>query len=182
MISLADCANYLQHAPNCLAFVAAWQQWRGTELVPRLEDVRPEILGQAINGLSVVELLSPDDAVYRLVGKLHTEVMGRELAGTHISEVTKPDEQKPRMQRLWNIANTPCGMYVQSTVVRDTGVADPLCRIIFPVRPAGPSDPMRLYGAMDRYGHSGSLNEQPVELISVSHEVQYIDIGCGVPD
>ncbi|MBT3535208.1 MAG: PAS domain-containing protein [Rhodospirillaceae bacterium] len=182
MIPLGACAALMKDAPNCQAFIAAWQMWRGTHMVPNLDDVRPEILGNAINGVSVVELLSPNDAVYRLVGNLHTEVMGREMAGTYLSEVTRPEEQKARMTRLWKIANTPCGVFVQLTVVRQSGVSDPVCRVILPVRPSEPTEPMRLYGAMDRHGEAKTIDNVPADLISLAQNVDYIDISHGVPE
>ena len=119
---------------------------------------------------------------YRLTGALQAEVMGRDLKGVSIRDVSHPEERTSRMERLWNLVSQPCGVFVKLTLVRRSGATVPVCRLLLPVSPQDPSEPMKIYGAIDHYGEPRKLDDQPVDLVALADEFDYIDIGCGTPD
>jgi hypothetical protein len=181
MLTLAECEKLLSSAPNCLALIVAWQRWRKNEILPNVGDVRPEELGSALRGISVAEVLSRHDTVFRFVSSLHEEIMGRDLQGVNLRDVSHPKGLASRMERLWNLASQPCGVVVTLNMIRKNYASEATLRLLLPVLPQNPSQPMRLYGALDRIGEHTTMSDDPVSQVAVADDFEYIDIGCGTP-
>ena len=94
MIKLTDCASDLDDAPNCLAFLDAWQQWRKDDPMPSTDRIKPEELGPAMSSLSVLEAHSQDSIKFRLVGALLAEIMGEDFTGRNITSMV-PEDNRP---------------------------------------------------------------------------------------
>jgi hypothetical protein len=181
MVALSECVEHLSDTPNGLALLNAWQVWRGSELLPITDKVQPERLGAAINSVTVIEVHSRDDSTYRLVAQQHSDFTRRDLKGKSVKDITPPADRKNRMERLWSIASTPCGVIVTLTYTRPSGISEKARRFLLPVKPRLADEPMRLYSALDRIGGKGVQDIQPVELVAASDEYSYVDIGYGVP-
>ncbi len=134
-----------------------------------------------MNSITVLEIHSPDLTTFRLVGSLHSEMIQRDLTGTQINQITPSADQKLRNERLWNMASTPCGAVVVLTYARPSGSKLAGRRLALPVKPPNPSEPMRLFCALDRDGESLPNVVEPIDLVAVSDQFDYVDIGSGVP-
>ena len=66
---------------ECRAFANAWQNWRGDNLVPRRASVRIEDISKLLHLVSIVEVISPEIATFRLAGTALCQAMGIELTG-----------------------------------------------------------------------------------------------------
>lgn len=183
MITLEECEKALGDAPHCLAFLRAWLGWRGEAHAPLADAVRPEDLGPALVGLSVLEARAPDDVSYRLVGQSHVEAAGTELKGMSFTDLAPPEERQTRIERARNCLAYPCGALSESRLVRPSGFETEVRALALPVLARAPGDPKLVYIALDSYGgapgrHSG---EGPVINVPVADALDYIDIGCGAP-
>ena len=109
LVSLEQCANLLADAANGLAFLSAWQRWRGADLVPTARQVKPEELGRALSSLSIFNVYSRERSAYHLVGAVHENLMGENPTGDDISTKTAKIDLDRRLERLWYAASAPCG-------------------------------------------------------------------------
>ncbi|NQV61835.1 MAG: PAS domain-containing protein [Alphaproteobacteria bacterium] len=182
MISLKTCADLLADAPNCLAFLAAWQRWRGDDPVPSVDRIKPEELGRALNGLSILEVHSPERSQYRLVGASHIQAMGRDLTGEEVASVTPKNGQTQRMQGLWTMVSVPCGAIAELSYVRQSGFRTPTRRLVLPATPKSPGGAQRLYVAVDMFGGQAMRDDPPAGPVELTEEVTYVDIGRGAPE
>ena len=110
MVDLTTCAEMLRASPHRLALLEAWLGWRGDELVPYVGDVKAEDLGTAIGYVSVLEMQSPDRAIFRLVGEWYDRVTEQELLGENFIDMVAEEHRQPRSKRVWNIVSVPCGI------------------------------------------------------------------------
>jgi hypothetical protein len=171
----------LGHAPNCTALLTAWLNWRRHDLVPKLSDVIAEDLGGAISGVSILEVHGPDQVVYRLFASLHADVIGRDLTGENLIDLTPVADRKIRMQRIFAMASHPCGGMPSMKLTRPSGIEVPIQVLILPVRPNIDGKPIRLYMAIDVIGEKARKDGTSVTAIPITDEIRPIDIGFGIP-
>ncbi|MBC8239080.1 MAG: PAS domain-containing protein, partial [Alphaproteobacteria bacterium] len=179
MISLKTCADLLADAPNCLAFLTAWQRWRGDDPVPSVDRIKPEELGKALNGLSILEVHSPECSKYRLVGASHIQAMGRDLTGEEVASVTPKNDQAQRMQGLWTMVSVPCGAIAELSYVRQSGFRTPTRRLVLPATPKSSGGTQRLYVAGDISGGRAMRDYPPAGPVGVAGEGTYRGNGRG---
>ncbi|MBT4689109.1 MAG: PAS domain-containing protein [Rhodospirillaceae bacterium] len=182
MISFDACVSQLDGSPNCLAFLEAWLRWRGDDLVPSVTQVRPEELGKALTGLSILEVHTRDRSTYRLVGSTHIDAMGRDLTGKEVASVTPEKDQAPRMAGLWNMVSVPCGAISELSYLRQSGNSNPTRRLVLPVTPKSIGEPKRLYVALDAFGPRAMPDDPPAGPVTLTEKVTHVDIGFGVPE
>ncbi len=182
MITLDACANLLDDAPNGLALLRAWNDWREPELVPALEAVRPENIGSALSGMMVLEVLAPDEIIIRLAGSRLQDILGRDLKGRNFVDLAAPSERERRITSYRNYVSYPCGAKWTADVVRASGLLTSVRGLALPVRPRLRSHPMRLYAAFDFTGDLTGFEVDPLRVIPIAHERTYIDLGFGAPE
>mgnify|MGYP002725685955 CR=1 FL=1 len=181
MIALEKYAELLDHAPNCLALLAAWQRWRGGALLPSVDQVRPEELGKALNGLTIMDVHSPDRVIYRLVGNTHVQVFGEDLTGQDVGSVMVKEERNRRLKHLWDFVTVPCGAAAKMVYVRQSGGKTKTQLLIMPVLPRNSGVPKRLYLSMDVLDGLTSQPDPIVGPVKLLEGLTYVDIGNGTP-
>ena len=180
-VPLARCHSLLAGRRNSLALLAAWQTWRRDGAIPRSADVRPEDLGRALAGVSILEAHAPDRLIYRLFGGVPTAIGGADLKGMNLMDVMArpgPDEANDRM---WRLARTPCGGIYALSLARRRDKPTPICGVVLPVSPNDPVEPMLLYTSVDRLAVPGRRATEPASRMNRPSEFTFIDIGYGVP-
>jgi hypothetical protein len=182
MLSLIECAEVLIGSPTCLAFLEAWQRWRGHELMPSADQVIPEELGKTINNLSILEAHSQDRITVRLQGAATIEVTGQDLTGKELSSILPKETWSQARDRCWNYVTVPCGAIVDLTYVRASGATFPTRRLMLPVLPKSPEEPKRIYVATEAYGERTKPYEPPPSPVGMVEQFTYVDIGCGAPE
>ncbi|MDE0943863.1 MAG: PAS domain-containing protein [Alphaproteobacteria bacterium] len=182
MIKLTDCASDLDDAPNCLAFLDAWQRWRKDDPMPSTDRIKPEELGPAMSSLSVLEAHSQDSIKFRLVSALLAEIMGEDFTGRNITSMVPEDNRQRALGRLWNVAAVPCGTILAMTYIRPSGASLMTRRLILPVAPMSSDQPTWLYFAIEVFGDRPKPYDPPESTIAVMEESTYVDIGYGAPE
>jgi hypothetical protein len=180
LVSLEQCANLLADAANGLAFLSAWQRWRGADLVPTARQVKPEELGRALSSLSIFNVYSRERSAYHLVGAVHENLMGENPTGDDISTKTAKIDLDRRLERLWYAASAPCGIVADVVYVRRSGYKGVARRLFLPVMPSSIDGPMTLYTSVDSHGEEPAYDE-PAVFAKPVQEFTYVDIGGGAP-
>ncbi len=166
-----------------MEFAAAWQNWRGDGLPPDRGQVSLDDISLLLPRVMVLEVLSPTEAPFRLVGTSYRDTFGIELTGLNFVDLATPGNRAVRGHRLWAMANTPCGSHASSPDLNPSRAGNLIHTLSFPVRPKQPNQPMQFFGL--------SFGTRKVDL-SVSYGIDmverladnfsYIDIGAGLPN
>ncbi len=166
-----------------MEFAAAWQNWRGDGLPPDRGQVSLDDISLLLPRVMVLEVLSPTEAPFRLVGTSYRETFGIELTGLNFVDLATPGNRAVRGHRPWAMANTPCGSHASSPDLNPSRAGNLIHTLSFPVRPKQPNQPMQFFGL--------SFGTRKVDL-SVSYGIDmverladnfsYIDIGAGLPN
>jgi hypothetical protein len=179
---LESIASIVADAPNCLKFLQCWKGWRRSAMLPSRENVRPEDLGPAIRDFSILEVFSPQKAIYRLAGTSHVEAFGPEIVGANLFDYTPPEAVDTRSRRTWAQVTRPCGSYLVMTHKLSSRRETVTRTLSLPVRPNEPDGAMLLYLAIDTVGAGAEPGEETLSEIALAREYLLIDIGHGVPD
>ncbi|MBT5194373.1 MAG: PAS domain-containing protein [Rhodospirillaceae bacterium] len=175
----------LEHiqSEDCRAFVEAWQKWRGSDLVPRRAQVRLDDIAPQLPWLSLLEVKSKAEAIYRLSGSLIDETLGINLTGKNFIETAPPEQRALRGERTWAVATAPCGSLFQIPIEYTSGRRLPSEIISLPVAPDDPGAAMQTFSICAIADNT--LVERPSIApghIPMSQEYRFIDIGAGIPD
>ncbi|MBL6953112.1 MAG: PAS domain-containing protein [Alphaproteobacteria bacterium] len=168
---------------ECRAFALAWQGWRGAELVPTRSEVRiAEIVG-LLPFISVLEIISPEAANFRLFGTTLCDTLGVDPTGLNYFDMTTPEKRDLRIQRTCQMSAHPCGSHFLYSIAYKSGRSVPTEVLSFPVWPNDPSSGRQIFSIsialedMRMVGTAVAPNRLPV-----SESFQFVDIGAGVPD
>ena len=181
MVNLAACAELLLDSPHRHTLLNAWLGWRGDDLVPTTDTVRAEDLGTTIGYVSVIEVPSPDRAIFRLVGEWYHRVTDRKLLGENFIDMVADEHRPARGKRVWNIVSVPCGILASVDAKRPSGRKVEIRGLMLPVRPTLPQEPMRAYLAVDVVMRTSMAGYDSIKYLEVPWKFDYVDIGFGVP-
>ncbi|MBT3534273.1 MAG: PAS domain-containing protein [Rhodospirillaceae bacterium] len=168
---------------ECHLFAAAWQRWRGADLVPRRSMVQIEDIANLLHLVSVIEVKSPEVATFRLAGTALCDAMGIELTGLNYFDFTTPEERGPRSARTCHLVNRPAGSHFVFPIVYRSGRLVPTEVLSFPVLPEDSSAPPQLFAlsmSMEETRLEGTVAE--TDQLPLPEGFQFVDIGAGVPD
>ncbi len=171
------------HTPDCRAFAEAWQHWRGADLVPRRSAVRLEEIRKLLPLVSVIEVISPEVAKFRLAGTALRDAMGIELTGLNYFDLTKPETRARRVARTQQIVTHPCGGHVLYPILYASGRTVLTEVFSLPVWPNDPSAPPQIFAisvSMEDMRLAGPVAE-PNQLPQ-GEGFQFVDIGAGAPN
>ncbi|MEI9987514.1 MAG: PAS domain-containing protein [Aliidongia sp.] len=90
-------------------FAAYWLSRRGGLFMPRRRDIDPSEIRNLLPSICVIEVVSPEAAVFRLAGTAHRETMGFEPTGRNIVDLVETEHRPIRAWRFWQSATQPCG-------------------------------------------------------------------------
>ncbi|MDP7548835.1 MAG: PAS domain-containing protein [Alphaproteobacteria bacterium] len=168
---------------ECRDFAQAWQDWRGTELIPRRFEVRIEEIVELLPLMTVMEVISPEAATFRLAGTALSEGLGFELTGHNYFDMAPPDTRALRVARTWQVATQPCGSLFLCSIIYQSGRAVPSEVLTLPIWPNEPSVRPHLFAvsmALEETRMEGPASE--ANQLPIGEGYQFIDIGAGLPD
>ena len=168
---------------ECRAFAEAWQDWRGSELVPRRSAVRIEDISKLLPLVSVLEITSPETAIFRLAGTALSQALGFELTGHNYFDMTAPETRALRVARSLQLGLQPCGSHFVHPIVYQSGRTVHSEVVSLPVWPDDPDDPPQYFAvsmSVDEMRMDGTAAER--DQLPIGEGYQFIDIGAGVPD
>lgn len=169
--------------PACRDFVQAWRRWRGEAVAPRRRQIALDHVARHLRWLSVLEIRSAEEMVFRLVGTAVNATRGRELTGASLKELSRPEDWPRRSRINVALAAFPCGLYFR--VLFDYSIGPPVYSeyVCLPVFADQDGAPRQLFTI-----------RQPVEDVTlklpqldpvynqVGDENRFVDLGAGVPD
>ncbi len=123
---------------ECRRFAHAWQSWRGGSLVPQRHNVHIEDIANLLHLVSVIEIVSPHEANFRLAGTVLCQAMGIELTGLNYFDFTTPEERDARAARTCHLVDHPCRSHFLFPILYRTGRTVPTEILTFPVWPDNP--------------------------------------------
>lgn len=182
MVSIIQLATRLSDLPNCQVFLDAWHGWRGDNVLPLRGDVRPEDLRATMSTITILEMITPEQVIIRKYASNMIDRTGQDMKGVNIMEIANPDHRQKRLERYQNLATTPCGMLgIQPVRLADNSLLDVIL-LILPVAKALGGDPKFFYVAEKITDNREWHEPSNVVATPTAKNMEYIDIGCGVPD
>jgi hypothetical protein len=163
-------------------FAAYWLSRRGGRFMPRRRDIDPSEIRGLLPSVCLIEVVSPEAAVFRLAGTAHRETMGFEPTGRNFVDLVEPAHRPIRAWRLWMSATQPCG---QAAVIKTrfgSGVEDEVEFLLLPVHVDAPRQRPLLFGVMSSIGGRQWLNSSGAEEIARPLRFSFLEIGAGIPD
>jgi hypothetical protein len=164
-------------------FAAAWRRWRGDQLLPRRSNVKRKEISRILPRVMVLEVISPDEARFRLVGTSYLEIFGVELTGLNFVNLVPPEDREVRGGRLLAMVNTPCGSYMATPDPNTSSTGNVLHTLSLPVLPNIPDKPMQFFGITFGTKPMQSTSKYGADLLkNLADRFTYIDIGAGLPN
>ncbi|MBC8239061.1 MAG: PAS domain-containing protein [Alphaproteobacteria bacterium] len=168
---------------QCRALATAWQRWRGDDLLPRRADMRIAEITPLLPGITVLELRSTEEIVFRLAGTKIAEIMGIELTGRNYVDFAAPPDRKGRAERAMWQGRQPCGAIFLLPIPYSSGRVVVSEVLSLPTLPNKPGEPMQLLAI------NWPLDDTPRHLspadpngFNKSADFRFVDIGAGTPD
>lgn len=151
--------------------------------MPNRADVRLEEIVRWLPWLSVLEVRSREEQVFRLVGTAVNESRGRELTGVTLRELSRPEDWPARSLVNAEMVVRPCGITFRAlfryTFGRDA-ISEYLC---LPVAADDPSAPVQLFTIRQPLRTvTLQFPQLDPETNPVGDDNRFVDIGAGVPD
>lgn len=172
----------LLSTPACIDFTQAWLSWRGDALAPHRGQLRLEQIAQHLRWLSVMEIRSPEDMVFRLVGTAINDTRGRELTGTTLKDLSAAEDWPRRSAITWALASQPAGLTYR--VLFDYTLGPPVYSeyVCLPVFSETPGAPTQLFTIREPVEDvSLALPQLKTKFNHVGEGNRFIDIGAGSP-
>lgn len=167
----------------CIDFTRAWLEWRGDALLPHRGQVQLEQIARHLRWLSVMEIRSTEEMIFRVVGTAINDTRGRELTGTNLKDLSRAEDWPKRSAINWELAHRPAGLTFRILFEYTIGPPVHSEYVCLPVLADTPDAPTQLFTIREpvedvslclpqldaRYNHVGDGN-------------RFVDLGNGTPD
>lgn len=169
--------------PACRDFVHAWIRWRGDAVAPRREQIELGDIARHLRWLSVLEVRSAEEMVFRLVGTAINATRGRELTGASLRDLSHPLDWPRRSRTNVAIAARPCGIAFRVRFEYSVGAPVYSEYVCLPVLPDADGAPRQLFTIREpEQDVSLRLPQLQATYNAVGERNRFVDIGAGVPD
>lgn len=166
----------------CLDFTRAWLEWRGDAVAPHRGQLKLEQVARHLRWLSVMEIRSTEAMIFRLVGTAINDTRGRELTGTNLKDLSRPQDWPKRSAINWALATLPAGLTFNVLFEYSLGppvYSEYVCLPVFADEPGAPPQLFTIREPVEdvslclpqleaRYNHVGEGN-------------RFVDLGNGTP-
>ena len=105
-------------------FASLWAYWheaRGDRLLPDSRDIDFTRLASVLPNVSVLEVFSPEEIRYRLVGSDIVARFGGELTGVNLLDVFSENSRGLLSQSLVETVTRPCAGFCQTSIAYQSG-------------------------------------------------------------
>jgi len=177
--------HFLQElqSDTCRALVGAWMVWRGDQVIARRQDMRLEDIKTILPFVTLFDVISPQVINIRLASSEQERMSDRPLKGVNVLDITAPEDREVRAQRMWRMAQQPCGGWGGFQHRLNSGLDVTVEALTLPMRPAQAEQPKQLITAMARLvGPDRHDEPQRGPVLNVSQNYRFIDVGAGLPD
>lgn len=163
-------------------FLAAWKQWRGTQLVPQRADMDLVSIARLMPKLALLDVFSPEHAVFRLAGCDIENLVGMRLMGRDFVAMAVAEQRAIRSRMIWQTTTWPCGVLSYHALPHPgAGRTHHIEVFALPIRPDAAEAPMQVLAVASRLPmlRQGDGTRLPLEQTGVTQHC--IDIGAGIP-
>ncbi len=167
---------------NCRILGAAWSGWRGDNMVPRRSDMQLQDIAKILPWVTLIEIFSETEIIFRLAGTMVHEIMGFELTGRNLFDLTAPEHRMARGIRTAQTAHQPCGALWIWNITFANRINRPVENLGLPLRPnedGRPAQMLNVFGMLD--GSKLPQASRHLQQLASAEQHGFIDIGAGVP-
>lgn len=163
-------------------FLAAWKQWRGDRLVPQRAEMDLVSIARLMPKLALLDVFSPERAVFRLAGCDIERLVGMRLMGCNFVAMAAEEQRATRSRLVWQTATWPCGV-LSFHALPQPGAARAHHVEVFalPIRPDSAEAPMQVLALASRLPVRQQEQSSKLPLAQTGVTQHFIDIGAGLP-
>ena len=169
---------------NCQILATAWTAWRGDKILPLRSDMQLDDITEILPSISLIEIeiFSETEIIFRLAGTMVREVIGVELTGRNLMELTEPEHRASRGARTAQTVNQPCGAIWIWNIAFENQHRRPVEALGLPLQPnedGSPPQLLNVFGMLDASSPPPAINR--LQQLAAANQHSFVDIGAGVP-
>lgn len=158
-----------------------WKSLPAVRGIPDAADFRPTAIARWLPDATIMEICSPDMAIYRLAGTRVAERMGHDPTGVNVLDIVADGYRRQAARDLHEIVYRPCGLLLRYVNTYSSGRMATIESLYLPLRPPAGSNPR----VIAVHAPETTLQyTEPMKTSSIADAVQcaiWIDIGQGTP-
>lgn len=160
------------------SFFNHWAELRGDALIPASEKFL-DSPSPTYMSTSYICDMTDEGAIVRFHGTELAERWGRDFTDHEIHEGRKPEFKERSLINMRQVVRRPCGYVVRLAFSTSSGrmLQSELIQLPLSVKPGRPPR-LVCYAIKD----AGYRSDEFIQLYIKTHEVDWIDLGAGVPD
>ncbi len=167
----------------CRDFAAAWDRWRGDKFAPRRRDLAIGDIARHLAWLSILDVRSPEEMIFRLVGTAINATRGREFTNMSLRDLSRDQDWPKRSQLNWALVGQPCGLYFRVLFEYTIGPAVWTEYLVLPVLADDDGAPRQIFTIRQPLEDVRlQLPQLQTDYNEIGIDNRYIDVGAGVPD
>lgn len=180
---------YPLHLPDDLLaedsrrFLLTWHRWRGGEILPGRDDISLREVRDLMPRIALLEIRSPESAVFRLAGTQFRLELGFEPTGLNYVELALPALRQRRGELLHLQVRQPCAAVMLLRHRYASGHEVVFEIVSAPLRAARPDAPPQVIALASKLepARPDAVHLLRPQLNS-GERLRHIDIGAGLPD
>lgn len=164
-------------------FASLWAYWceaRGGGLLPDSSDIDFTRLASVLPDVSVLEVFSPEEVRYRLVGSDIVARFGGELTGVNLLDLFSENSRRLLSQSLVEMVTRPCAGFCQTSIAYRSGRMVKVEILCTPLKTADASLGRTFMVQRIESLQKPVANDSVAIMGAEAFSMQFIDIGEGV--
>ena len=179
-LELALQAASNRHSPNWCAMLSAWAEARHGLTIPR---EAPGFTAELRGHIGWLEFIAADTIRIHGVGEVATRILGMDLEGRNLLDLSEPAVRKVRAWRYSQVIDRPCGMHFTYYHERSCGTNVGIEWLVLPLAGDPRAAVIGLFPMHDlRTEPPGAEPGIQMRLGSRAQELTFLDLGFGCPD
>ncbi len=175
------CDTLMSSQPQFHTLFNYWKDVRNSAIVPPAASVDPASIPQLLKDITILDLNTPDEIIYRLAGTAIVERTGMDPTGLNLLTLVPEHSRSFSSKTLFQVAQHPAGLVLEYENILRNGKRAEMESLYLPIQSATPNQ-MRLISIHTVVRTIGFEDERPKpEFASVLHKLVWIDIGAGTP-
>ncbi len=164
-----------------LRFLSYWDDLRGDRLMPARSELDPASIKPILPFLAIGEFRTPSELIVRLAGTALRDMLGVELTGRNLLDISAPEDRRERGWRFWQTATHPCGSFYRMPLTFAHGASGWHEGLSLPIKADRADGPPMLVGIFGPMAGSHWLNASQVAPIDLAPSFEFFEIGAGLP-
>ncbi|MGV8998045.1 MAG: PAS domain-containing protein [Parvibaculaceae bacterium] len=172
-------AEDVMHTAGLKRFYDYWNSLPKTAHMPDRQDFNPAAIHTLMPNVTILELVSPNFVLARLIGTAIATTLGVDMTGHNYLDYIADGEREGYLKMLALQFSVPCGRRTFLRGRLSTGVLGRIDVVSLPMFYARSGHPMLLnyFESMERTGIDAAEHREVLGF----DDIQWLDIGAGVP-